>query len=246
MPEPQLPPLPPGSSGGGAGDGGSGSGGGGGHHPGYAKGPSHPSTEYGSNAFTSDYFAAGNAYVRNVIACRAAAAKRGQTPVHPSRFTKRPSREAILRSRRNTHRPGTILQLLLREPASLADSLAKLSLGGGRPAPVQQQASAHAVHAQPAQPKHTTGVGGGVVKPRVASVQPPPGLLARPRSYWHPRVTSLQPQPGLMTWPRNRPPLVLVRWLLLPTLAQGQQPRLAKKEALVTTEMVVVVSKPSR
>jgi hypothetical protein len=99
-PEPQLPPLPPGSSGGGAGGGGSGSGGGGGYHPGYAKGPSHPSTEYGSNVFTSDYFAAGNAYVRNVIACRAAAAKPGQTPVHPSRFTKRPSREAILRSRR--------------------------------------------------------------------------------------------------------------------------------------------------
>jgi hypothetical protein len=188
-PEPELPPIPPGYSGGG---GGSGSGGGGGYHPGYASGPNQPTSEYGSNVFTSDFFEASSAYVRNVMACRADAAKRGHTPVHPSR-SRRQSREAILRSRRNTHRLNTVLQML-QKPAPLSDSLAKLSLAG-RPAPVQQP-SVHAVRVQPAQSQHIT-VGARVMRPAVhvsSTATGTPGKAKKPPSAG-PQVAAAQTRP---------------------------------------------------
>lgn len=160
-PEPQLPSRPPGYYGDG-GDDGSGGGGSGGYHPGYASGPSQP-TSYGSHPWTSGGIAAADAYVQNVIACRTAAAKRKQTPVHTSR-PRKPNREAILRSwRKPTHRPDTILRMFQR-PVSLSDSLAKLSLGG-RPTLVQQP-NVRAAYPQPAQPKHAAGVGGRVMRPQ--------------------------------------------------------------------------------
>ena len=150
-PEPQLPQYPPGYSGG---NGGGGGGGGGGDHPGHASGH-QPSMVIGGNAFTSDFFESAAAYVQNVIACRAYAAKHGRTPVHTSR-SRGSSHKAVLPSPRNTCPAGTILQLL-RKRASLSDSLAKMSLDGKRFR--VQQPGVKAVHAQPPQPQHTTGVG---------------------------------------------------------------------------------------
>ncbi|KAK4097892.1 hypothetical protein N658DRAFT_561479 [Parathielavia hyrcaniae] len=168
-PEYELPPLPPEYPqwGGGGGGSGGGEGGGGAYHPGFASGPQQPtSSNYGTEVISSDYSSSGNVCVQYVMASGATAAKRGDGPVHTNR-SKRPSRQAVRCSCK--HPPGTI-QGMLQKPASLSDSLAKLSLEG-RPGPVQQP-SANFVSAQHQQTTNADGSSDGRVSRAPAQVLP--------------------------------------------------------------------------